>query len=50
VQSPLRWSDDPAWKLDYANPDRLTPEQLAQRRRAFDRAKAEARSRLAQEG
>jgi hypothetical protein len=44
VQSPLRWSDDPAWKLDYANPDRLTPEQLAQRRRAFDRAKAEAKA------
>jgi len=44
VQSPVRWSDDPAWKLDYANVDRLEPEEIARRRRAFDRAKADAKA------
>jgi len=44
VQSPLRWSDDPAWKLDYANPDRLSKDEIERRRRAFDRAKAEAKA------
>jgi hypothetical protein len=27
VQSPLRWSDDPDWKLDYCNVDRLSPQE-----------------------
>jgi hypothetical protein len=44
VQSPLSWSDDPDWKLDYCNVLRLSPEEIAQRRAAFDRGKAEARS------
>src|SRR5438270_691647 len=44
VQSPLAWSSDPAWKLDYANVDRLTPEEIVRRRRAFDRAKDEAKA------
>jgi hypothetical protein len=25
VQSPLRWSTDPSWKLDYSNIERLSP-------------------------
>ena len=29
VQSPLRWSADPAWKLDYSNIARLSPEEIA---------------------
>jgi hypothetical protein len=39
VQSPLRWSDNPDWKLDYCNIDRLTPEEIARRRAEFDRQK-----------
>ena len=42
-QSPLRWSDNPDWKLDYANVERLSAEQVAQRRAEFDRGKAVAR-------
>jgi len=45
VQSPLRWSDDPAWKLDYNNVARLSPEELARRRRDFDAQKALAREK-----
>ena len=41
--SPLRWSEDSAWKLDYSNAARLTPEEIARRRAEFDRGKAEAR-------
>ena len=44
VQSPLRWSADPAWKLDYSNIERLTPEEIARRRREFDRQKEIART------
>ena len=40
VQSPQRWSDDASWKLDYANPDRMTLEELAETRREFDAVKA----------
>src|SRR5262245_21046388 len=40
VQSPQRWSDDPAWKLDYNNLDKLTPEEVAERRRKFDDVKS----------
>jgi hypothetical protein len=43
VQSPLRWSADPGWKLDYCNVERLTPEEITRRRAAFDAAKAQAR-------
>ncbi|MEZ4520727.1 MAG: hypothetical protein R3A46_03630 [Thermomicrobiales bacterium] len=44
VASPLRWSDDPSWKLDYSNIDKLTPEEIAERRRAFDAAKVAAKN------
>jgi len=43
VQSPLRWSDDDSWKLDYCNPERLSPEELERLRAEFDEAKAAAR-------
>ena len=43
VQSPLRWADDAAWKLDFSNLDRMMPEQIAERRREFDESKAIAR-------
>jgi D-proline reductase (dithiol) PrdB len=39
VQSSLRWSDDPGWKLDYCNIDRLSGEEIRQRRADFDRQK-----------
>ncbi len=45
MQSPLRWSDDPAWKLDYSNIARLSPEEIAHRRAEFDKAKAIAKSK-----
>jgi hypothetical protein len=44
VQSSLRWSASPDWKLDYCNVERLTPEEIAHKRREFDRAKAQARN------
>ena len=40
VQSPLRWRDDASWKLDYNDLAKLTPEDLAERRREFDVVKA----------
>src|SRR5579883_2100994 len=43
MQSPLRWSGDASWKLDYLNLDRIPPEELARRRREFDEQKAIAR-------
>ena len=45
VQSPLRWSQDAAWKLDFSNLDRMTPEQIAERRREFDEIKAIAKAK-----
>ena len=43
VQSPLRWSESPDWKLDYCNVERLTAEDIARRRAEFDAAKVHAR-------
>ena len=43
VQSPLRWSDDADWKLDYCNIDRLSPEDIRCRRADFDAAKAQTK-------
>jgi len=43
VQSPLRWSEEASWKLDYSNVDRLSPEEIARRRDEFDRQKEIAR-------
>ena len=44
VQSPLTWSANPDWKLDYCNVERLTPEEIARSRAEFDKAKAQAKS------
>ena len=44
VQSLLRWSTDPAWKLDYSNIARLSPEEIARRRAEFDRQKEIAKT------
>ena len=45
VQSPLRWREDASWKLDFSNLDRMTPEQIAERRREFDEIKAIAKTK-----
>ena len=39
VQSPLRWSDDALWKLDYGSTQGLSPEELERLRREFDAQK-----------
>ncbi len=44
LQSPLRWSESAEWKLDYCNPERLAPEELARQRADFDRGKEEAKA------
>jgi D-proline reductase (dithiol) PrdB len=44
AQSPLTWSDDPDWKLDYCNIDRLSADEIRQRRAEFDRQKTIARA------
>src|SRR5205809_1637476 len=44
VQSPLRWSGDPSWKLDFSNIARLSPEEIARRRAEFDRQKEIAKT------
>jgi hypothetical protein len=43
VQSPLRWSDNADWKLDFQNVARMSPEEIARRRAEFDRQKAIAK-------
>ncbi len=45
VQSPLRWNGDAAWKRDYNDLARLTPEQLAERRKEFEVVKVVARAK-----
>jgi D-proline reductase (dithiol) PrdB len=44
VQSPLRWSENPSWKLDYSNIERLSPEEIRRRRQEFDRQKEIAKA------
>jgi D-proline reductase (dithiol) PrdB len=44
VQSPLKWSDNPDWKLDYCNIERLSPEDVRARRAEFDKAKDVAKA------
>ena len=44
VQSPLHWSSDPSWKLDYSNIERLSSEEIRRRRDEFDRQKEIAKT------
>ena len=44
VQSPLRWSADPAWKRDFSNIALMSPEEIARRRAEFDRQKEIAKT------
>jgi len=50
LQSPLKWSADPDWKLDYCNIERMTSDEIARRRAEFDRVKAEARRKREEAG
>jgi len=50
VQSPLRWSADPDWKLDFSNVEQLSPEEIARRRAEFDAQKEVARQRRVEDG
>ena len=45
VQSPLRWNADAAWKLDYLDLTKLTPEKIVERRKEFDEVKSIARGK-----
>ena len=47
LQSPLRWRDDASWKLDYNNLSKLTPEDIAERRKEFDVVKAVIKTKQA---
>lgn len=50
VQSPLVWSDDPSWKDDFSNVAKLSEEQIAERRAAFDKVKQVALERRQEAG
>ena len=45
VQSPLRWSEDASWKLDFSNIEQMSDEEIARRRAEFDRNKQLAKAR-----
>jgi len=45
VQSPLRWNADAAWKLDYLDMTKLTPEKIEERRKEFAEVKSIARGK-----
>jgi hypothetical protein len=44
VQSPLRWRENPSWKLDYSNIERLSPEEIRLQRQKFDQQKEIAKN------
>jgi len=45
VQSPLRWSEDASWKLDFSNIEQMSDEEIGRRRAEFDRNKQIAKER-----
>ena len=45
IQSPLRWNADAAWKLDFNDLSKLTPEKIAERRKEFEVVKAVAKAK-----
>lgn len=50
VQSPQRWRDDASWKLDFYDLARLTPEEIAERRKEFDVVKSVAKAKRVEDG
>ena len=45
VQSPIRWSEDAAWKRDYLDLTKLSPAKIAERKKEFDEVKSIARAK-----
>jgi D-proline reductase (dithiol) PrdB len=45
VRSPLRWSADAAWKRDYLDLTKLSPEAIAERQKEFAEVKAIAKTK-----
>ena len=43
VQSPLTWSADPAWKLDYSNLEKLSSDEISRFREEAEKARITAR-------
>jgi hypothetical protein len=43
VQSPLIWSADPSWKLDYSNLEKLSPEEVSRLSEEAEQARITAR-------
>ena len=43
VQSPLVWSEDSGWKVDFCDLSRIPPSERASRQSAFEAEKARAR-------
>jgi hypothetical protein len=43
VQSPLIWSSDPSWKLDYSNLEKLSKQEIAHLRDEAEKARLTAR-------
>ena len=43
VQSPLSWSTDPSWKLDYSNLEKLSPEEVSRLREEAEQVRITAR-------
>ena len=50
VQSPQRWRDDAAWKLDFYDLAKLSPEEIAERRKEFDVVKSVAKAKRVKDG
>ena len=50
LQSPLRWSENPDWKLDFSNIEQLSAKEIARRRAEFDANKEIAKSRRVEDG
>jgi len=45
VASPLRWTADAAWKHKYLDVGKLSPEDIAERRKEFEVVKAVAKAK-----
>ena len=45
MASPLRWTADAAWKHKYLDVGKLSPEDIAERRKEFEVVKAVAKAK-----
>lgn len=50
VQSPLRWTAEADWKLDFSNVEQMSEAEIKRRREEFDRNKEIARQRRVETG